>query len=50
LNGWKDTQPDLAERVGRRVIADFRNAHDEEALAGALDRVLDALKIYRPEA
>jgi hypothetical protein len=51
FTGWKLTQPDLAERVGRRVVGDFQHAlFDETAFNVALDRVIDALKKKRPLA
>jgi hypothetical protein len=39
----------LAERVSRRVVADFRGAISSPAkFQAALDRVIDALKKKRP--
>jgi len=49
LTDWKIVQPTLAERIGRRVIADFRNTTaDENKYDAAVDRVIDALKLRRP--
>jgi hypothetical protein len=46
LTGWRNTQPELAERVGRRVVADFRKASRNRRVFDAeLARLLDALKI-----
>jgi hypothetical protein len=48
LNDWRKVQPDLAERLGRRIIADFRKARRSKAqFSLALDRVIDALKVRR---
>lgn len=50
LTGWRDSEPILAERVGRRVAADFRGATDNRVTFDrALNRLLDALKKKRPE-
>jgi uncharacterized protein YjbI with pentapeptide repeats len=49
LTGWKKKQPDLAERIGRRIIANFRGAKRAGAkFDSAVDRVIDALKKKRP--
>jgi hypothetical protein len=49
LDEWKVMQPTLAERIARRVIADFRNARrSKKAFDAALERVIDALKVRRP--
>jgi TIR domain/Pentapeptide repeats (8 copies) len=49
LTGWRKIQPSLAERIGSRVIADFRRTrHDEAAFNTAMSRLIDALKIKRP--
>lgn len=41
LTGWRDMQPVLAERVGRRIIADFRKAkRNTHAFSLAIDRVV----------
>lgn len=49
LKGWRTTQPELAERVSRRVVGDFRKAkRNRAAFESALDRLLDALKNKRP--
>jgi TIR domain/Pentapeptide repeats (8 copies) len=49
LTGWKASQPSLAERVNRRVVADFRKAiRSRKAFDSALSRLVDALKIGRP--
>jgi hypothetical protein len=46
---WRDAQPELAERVGRRVVGDFRDtASSRKAFDRALDRLLDALRTRRP--
>ena len=46
LTGWRMTQPVLAERVGRRVIGDFRDAETDDAqFQTQLARVVDALKV-----
>jgi hypothetical protein len=51
LNGWKDSQPSLAERVNRRVVADFRKTtRSRKAFDTALSRLVDALKVSRPSA
>jgi len=45
LTGWRKTHPQLAERIGRRIIADFRKAkRNKKALDAAMTRVIDALK------
>lgn len=49
LTGWKERYPDLAERIGRRIIADFRGAKRAGVkFDRAVDRVIDALKKERP--
>lgn len=49
LRGWRKVQPDLAERVGRRVIANFRGAtRNQPIFDRALARVIDALKVATP--
>jgi uncharacterized protein YjbI with pentapeptide repeats len=51
LTGWKAKQPVLAERIGRRVIADYRNARrSRKRFDAAVDRVIDALKLRRTSA
>jgi hypothetical protein len=51
LTGWKESQPSLAERVNRRVVADFRKAiRSRKAFDSALSRLVDALKKSRPPA
>ena len=46
---WRTTQPELAERVGRRVVGDFRGtARSKKRFDVALERLLDALKTKRP--
>jgi hypothetical protein len=51
FTGWRTIQPELAERVGRRVVGDFRRAaRSKRAFDEALDRLLDALKIKRPSS
>jgi hypothetical protein len=47
LTGWRATEPVLAERLGRRIIADFRKTRGKSAFAKAVDRVVDALKVKR---
>lgn len=49
FSGWRTTHPELAERVGRRVVGDFRGtARSKTKFNSALDRLLDALKTRRP--
>jgi hypothetical protein len=49
FTGWRTTQPVLAERVGRRVVGDFRRAaHSRKEFVEALGRLLDALKTRQP--
>ena len=49
LTEWRKTHPILAERVGRRIIADFRTARRSKRAFGiAISRVIDALKIKHP--
>jgi uncharacterized protein YjbI with pentapeptide repeats len=49
FNGWSTKQPVLAERVGRRVVGDFRGTlRSKVKFEAALDRVVDALKKKRP--
>jgi hypothetical protein len=49
LTGWRKTNSVLAERVGRRIVADFRKArHSKRAFDYAMARVIDALKTKRP--
>jgi hypothetical protein len=51
LSGWREEQPILAQRIGRRIIADFTRAeHNDAAFSGALSRVVDALKIKRVDS
>lgn len=46
--GWRTTHPELAERVGRRVVGDFRGTFRSKAkFDAALGRLLDALKVKR---
>lgn len=48
LNGWKPARADLAERLARRVIGDFRGAAiDDATFQAQLTRVVDALKVKR---
>lgn len=48
LTDWRQNHPALAERVSRRVIADFRRAkRSRRAFDAALARVIDALKSKR---
>jgi hypothetical protein len=49
LTGWREQQPDLAERVSRRVVGDFRDtADDQRKFDAALGRLLNALKTKQP--
>jgi uncharacterized protein YjbI with pentapeptide repeats len=49
LAGWRKTNPVLAERIGRRIVADFRKARrSKRAFDYAMARVIDALKVKRP--
>jgi uncharacterized protein YjbI with pentapeptide repeats len=51
FTGWRTTHPELAERVGRRVVGDFRGtARNKTKFNSALGRLLDALKTKRPFA
>ncbi len=51
LTGWAENRPELAERVRRRVIADFRGAdRNNDKFSKAFDRVIDALKIKKPSS
>lgn len=46
---WKAKQPTLAERIGRRVVGDFRGAlRSKSKFDIAVNRVVDALKRKRP--
>ena len=48
LKGWKPARADLAERLVRRVIGDFRGADtDDTKFHAQLARVIDALKVKR---
>jgi hypothetical protein len=48
LSGWRKSHPKLAERVGRRIIGDFRGAkRSKRAFDAAVTRVIDALKTKR---
>jgi len=47
--GWKKKQPELAERVCRRIIGDFRGTkRNQQNFERAVARLLDALKVKRP--
>ncbi|MER7578211.1 toll/interleukin-1 receptor domain-containing protein [Streptomyces sp. NPDC090032] len=49
MNGWKKVHPVLAERVGRRVVGDFRGATRSRGdFDSAVGRLIDALKTNRP--
>jgi hypothetical protein len=49
LTGWRKKHSALAERVGRRIIADFRKAtRSKNAFDAAMTHVMDALKKKRP--
>ena len=49
LTGWKKKQPQLAERVSRRIIGDFRGTRrNQQNFERAVARLLDALKLKRP--
>lgn len=51
LTEWKNIQPVLAERISRRIIADFRKAKRSKAeFSKAFDRLVDALKIKQVES
>ena len=48
LTGWRKSQPELAERIGRRIIGDFRGTQrSKKKFDDAISRVIDALKIKR---
>ncbi len=48
LTGWRDSRPELAERVGRRIVGDFRRAkRAKSAFDSAMARLVDALKVKR---
>jgi len=48
LTGWRDTHPELAERVRRRIIGDFRKTkRSKRVFDAAIARVVDALKLKR---
>lgn len=48
LSEWRAVQPELAERIGRRIIADCRKAKRSNVeFAKAINRVIDALKVRR---
>jgi hypothetical protein len=45
LKDWKNTHPELAERIGRRIIGDFRRTkRDKVAFDSAITRLLKALR------
>ena len=45
FNGWKEKNPDLSERLSRRIIGDFRRAkRSRAAFDTGLARILEALK------
>ena len=49
FSGWRTTHPVLAERVGRRVVGDFRGTtRSKKKFDEALARLVDALKTKRP--
>lgn len=49
FDGWRLREPELAERVARRVVGDFRSARtDTQAFDRGLRRLLDALRTRRP--
>ncbi len=49
LKGWRAKQPELAERVGRRIAGDFRGTRRSETKFNlAMSRLLDALKKKHP--
>jgi hypothetical protein len=51
LTGWRASHPELAERLGRRIIADFRRAQgSRRAFNTGMNRVIDVLKKKRPDA
>lgn len=48
--GWKDSHPEFAERVSRRIIGDFRGAgRSQREFDRAVSRLIDALKVKRPQ-
>ena len=48
LTGWRETHPELAERVGRRIIGDFRKTRrNKGAFDAAMARIVDTLKVKR---
>jgi hypothetical protein len=48
LTGWRASHPELAERVGRRIIGDFRKTRrNKGAFDAAVARVVDVLKVKR---
>jgi hypothetical protein len=50
LDGWSKTHPELAKRVGLRIIGDFRKTkRNKAAFDNAMARVVDALKVKRPK-
>jgi len=50
LKDWRKTHPELAERVGRRIIGDFRKTkRDRAAFDKAIARVVEALQVRRPK-
>jgi hypothetical protein len=49
LTGWKKVLPSLAERIGRRVVADFTKAGNNQAgFEAAVGRLLSAIRVERP--
>lgn len=49
LKDWRRVKPELAKRVGARVVADFRRTrYDAAAFNQAMNRVVDALKVRSP--
>lgn len=50
FNGWAAIEPELAQRVGRRVVGDFAEARGNPTVyERQLDRLVDALKTRRPD-
>jgi len=48
LTGWRKSHPELAERIGRRIIGDFRGTkRSKRTFDAAVARVIDALKTKR---
>lgn len=49
FTGWAASEPELAMRVKRRIVGDFRQTrHSRARFNQAMDRLLDALRVRRP--